>query len=162
MASYYLLFRQAAADHERLATLTGCVEHMGLAQELHRRAVEVRLASNHPPQKCIECRSTIAPEEMRCRSCGRARQGVRLTRYQIENLMRFFESYDFASAERILRAQENHVAKKRAAKARAWAARIGVDDDALLKRAQALGNMRLAVESFSPGAWNASRKRLQP
>lgn len=175
MPSDYLLFRQAADDHERLATLTGCAEQMGLARELRRRAVEVRWAALHPPQKCIDCRATIAPEEMQCRHCGRARQGIRLTRDQIENLARFFQAYDFSAAQKIGLAQKRHQQAYRDRRregraavphgqfrhegsARAWAARLGIHDTTLLHHARRLGSLRAAVEHYSPGAWTSNKE----
>jgi hypothetical protein len=165
MTSDYLLFRGAAETHERLAALTGCPEHMALAQELRRRAVDVRLGSLHPPQKCVECRFTIDPDEMQCRHCGRARQGVRLTREQVENLARFFHGYE-GSAEKIEASQRAHLERRRGKRAvrrrgqfagegcvTTWADKVGVDPSTLRARAKRLGSLRAAVEHYSSGAW---------
>ncbi len=58
---------------------------------------------------CIECAHVLADGERSCSRCGRARQGVPVN---VEALLIFFESYDFASVESMM------ASRKRAARVR--------------------------------------------
>ncbi len=137
-------------------------------QSSRRSDATARQAALHPPQKCIECGHTIAPEQMQCprMGCGRARQGVQLTRAQIENLARFFQTYSMESADKIEAARRAHLERKHSgARPRrrgqfaaegclvTWADKVNVDPSTLRVRAKRLGSLRAAVEHYSPGAW---------
>lgn len=100
--SDYLPFLEAARGHEANARASGSLVDAELARLMHAEATRLRLGAAAPPERCIECRGTIWPHERLCSKCGRARQGVKLGTRHVINLVRFFEGYDFASAERTL------------------------------------------------------------
>jgi hypothetical protein len=58
--SDYLALRQAATEHERLALLSGCTEHIAMALDLRRRAVDLRLGSHRPRRSKTWCDSSRA------------------------------------------------------------------------------------------------------